>query len=356
MLSKLFINRFTLPLIERLSFRWSTAWRDALASAIAATLAWVLAKYLFGHPHPVFAAISAVVGLAPGLPSHGKQAIGLMLGVATGIIVGEAALWLPDAYPLLRIGFATFFAISIAALYGQAPVVPIQAGVSAVLMLAVGPESAGVVRMLDVVVGASVGLVFSQVLLTPNPIGIIDSSAKDLLEKLASGFGKSLQALEEQNAAKAQNAVQVFSRAHDSLIALENGISMARNTARWTLRGRFVSREVKDIASRYERHAVRLYASALLFGEAFADALRKEEGPPPASLHQRLANVASGCASIAKESEKPVLITVSSNELADAVSAPWQLCLQHLSTVESTLLTFGFITENEAQKIATTVK
>jgi len=356
MLSKLFINRFTLPLIERLSFRWSTAWRDALASAIAATLAWVLAKYLFGHPHPVFAAISAVVCLAPGLPSHGKQAIGLMLGVATGIIVGEAALWLPDAYPLLRIGFATFFAISIAALYGQAPVVPIQAGVSAVLMLAVGPESAGVVRMLDVVVGASVGLVFSQVLLTPNPIGIIDSSAKDLLEKLASGFGKSLQALEEQNAAKAQNAVQVFSRAHDSLIALENGISMARNTARWTLRGRFVSREVKDIASRYERHAVRLYASALLFGEAFADALRKEEGPPPASLHQRLANVASGCASIAKESEKPVLITVSSNELADVVSAPWQLCLQHLSTVESTLLTFGFITENEAQKIATTVK
>ena len=356
MLSKLFINRFTLPLIERLSFRWSTAWRDALASAIAATLAWVLAKYLFGHPHPVFAAISAVVCLAPGLPSHGKQAIGLMLGVATGIIVGEAALWLPDAYPLLRIGFATFFAISIAALYGQAPVVPIQAGVSAVLMLAVGPESAGVVRMLDVVVGASVGLVFSQVLLTPNPIGIIDSSAKDLLEKLASGFGKSLQALEEQNAAKAQNAVQVFSRAHDSLIALENGISMARNTARWTLRGRFVSREVKDIASRYERHAVRLYASSLLFGEAFADALRKEEGPAPASLHQRLANVASGCASIAKESEKPVLITVSSNELADAVSAPWQLCLQHLSTVESTLLTFGFITENEAQKIATTVK
>ena len=32
------------------------------------------------------------------------------------------------------------------ALYGLGPVVPIQAGVSAVLMLAVGPESAGVVR------------------------------------------------------------------------------------------------------------------------------------------------------------------------------------------------------------------
>jgi Predicted membrane protein len=111
----------------------------------------------FGHIHPVFAAISAVVCLAPGLPSHGKQAVGLMVGVATGIIVGEAALWLPDAYPLLRIGFATFSAIAIAALYGLGAVVPIQAGVSAVLMLAVGPESAGVVRMLDVVVGSCSG-------------------------------------------------------------------------------------------------------------------------------------------------------------------------------------------------------
>lgn len=356
MFAKLFFNRFTNPLIERVVSRWSSAWRDALASAIAAALAWILAQHFFGHAHPVFAAISAVVCLAPGLPSHGKQAIGLMVGVATGILVGEAALWLPDSYPLLRIGFATFAAIAIAALYGLAPVVPIQAGVSAVLMLAVGPESAGAVRMLDVIMGAGVGLVFSQILMTPNPIGIIDSSAKELLEKLASGFEKSLEALENNDASKAHNAVQIFSSAHDSLITLENGIAMARNTARWTLRGRFASREVKDIASRYERHAVRLYASALLFGEAFADALRKEEGPPPASLHQRLANVASGCASIAKESEKPVLITVSSNELADAVSAPWQLCLQHLSTVESTLLTFGFITENEAQKIATTVK
>ena len=111
MFAKLFFNRFTSSLIERVVSRWSSAWRDALASAIAAALAWILAQHFFGHAHPVFAAISAVVCLAPGLPSHGKQAIGLMVGVATGILVGEAALWLPDSYPLLRIGFATFAAI-----------------------------------------------------------------------------------------------------------------------------------------------------------------------------------------------------------------------------------------------------
>ncbi|MFP3517502.1 FUSC family protein [Pseudomonas sp. SIMBA_077] len=350
MLSKVFINRFTLPLIERIKFRWTTAWRDALASAIAAALAWILAKHVFGHEHPVFAAISAIVCLAPGLPSHGKQAVGLMVGVATGIIIGEAALWLPDGYPLVRIGFATFSAIAIAALYGLGAVVPIQAGVSAVLMLAVGPESAGVVRMLDVVVGAGVGLMFSQILLTPNPIGIIDDSAKDLLEKLAKGFSKSLQALEENNAKNAQYAVLIFSGAHDSLITLENGIVSARNTARWTLRGRFASREVKDIASRYERHAVRLYASALLFSEAFADALRKEQGPPPASLHERLASIASDCAAIASNDEKPVLAPASDDQPDDAVSAPWQICLQHLSTVENALFSFGASAQSDGKQ------
>ncbi|MCU1729865.1 FUSC family protein [Pseudomonas sp. 7P_10.2_Bac1] len=350
MLAKVFLNRYTLPLIARIKFRWTTAWRDALASAIAAALAWILAKHFFGHIHPVFAAISAVVCLAPGLPSHGKQAIGLMVGVATGIIIGEAALWLPDGYPLVRIGFATFSAIAIAALYGLAPVVPIQAGVSAVLMLAVGPESAGVVRMLDVLVGAGVGLMFSQILLTPNPIGIIDDSAKGLLEKLAKGFNKSLQALEEHDAKYAQNAVLIFSGAHDSLITLENGISSARNTARWTLRGRFVSREVKDIASRYERHAVRLYASALLFSEAFADAMRKEQGAPPASMHERLASIASGCAAIAGNDETFDLAPACDTPQDEAVSAPWQICLQHLSTVESALLSFGASAKSDAKK------
>ncbi|KVV06791.1 MULTISPECIES: aromatic acid exporter family protein [unclassified Pseudomonas] len=350
MFAKLFFNRFTNPLIERVVSRWSSAWRDALASAIAAALAWILAQHFFGHAHPVFAAISAVVCLAPGLPSHGKQAIGLMVGVATGILVGEAALWLPDSYPLLRIGFATFAAIAIAALYGLAPVVPIQAGVSAVLMLAVGPESAGAVRMLDVIMGAGVGLVFSQILMTPNPIGIIDSSAKELLEKLASGFEKSLEALENNDASKAHNAVQIFSSAHDSLITLENGIAMARNTARWTLRGRFASREVKEIASRYERHAVRLYASALLFSEAFANALRKEQGTPPPSLHERLSCVATRCLALAREDNNTPPTPNTPYDVADISAAPWQLCLEHLQTVESALFTFRLTTHRDTEK------
>jgi len=45
------------------------AGRDALATALACALSWVLAVWLWG-PHPTFAVVTAVVCLAPSLPSH----------------------------------------------------------------------------------------------------------------------------------------------------------------------------------------------------------------------------------------------------------------------------------------------
>ena len=76
-------------LVARILVRWSDAWREALAAALGATLSWLLAELLLGHPQPIFAAISAIVCLSPGLPSYTKQTEGLLLGVATGIVIGE---------------------------------------------------------------------------------------------------------------------------------------------------------------------------------------------------------------------------------------------------------------------------
>jgi uncharacterized membrane protein YgaE (UPF0421/DUF939 family) len=84
--------------------------------------------------------------------------------VATGIVIGELALALPDSMPLLRLTLAAFFSMMVAASYGQPAVVPIQAGVSAILVVAFGPATTGSVRMADVAVGAAVGFLFSQVL------------------------------------------------------------------------------------------------------------------------------------------------------------------------------------------------
>ncbi|UHD44082.1 FUSC family protein [Aureimonas altamirensis] len=339
----------------------SSAWRDAAASAVAAALAWVLSVWLLGHPHPVFAAISAIVCLSPGLPSHGKQAVGLMLGVATGILIAEAALLLPEGLlvpeglSLLRLGLATFFAILIAASFGQAAVVPIQAGVSAVLVLAIGPATTGAVRMEDVAIGVVVGLVFSQILLTPDPVRQIDTAADDLFLRLASGFRNCVAAAEARDARKAEAALQIFSSAHDSLIALGAGIDAARYAARWSLRGRLVSRTVSEMASHYDRHAIRLYACALLFAEAFADAMRKDDASSPEVLSQALTDIAARCARIAEggpASERQDLGASSDS----ALTPSWRRCVESLGNVADVLVKFETIGERPSTQSGITKK
>jgi uncharacterized membrane protein YgaE (UPF0421/DUF939 family) len=143
--------------------RWRSAWREVAAATIAALLAWVVAQKLFDHPHPLFAAVIAIVALGPGIASHRKQAWGLVLGVATGILVGEVVLFIPN--PVAAMGIGVFVSMMIASSFGIGPVVPIQAGVSLLLVLTLGAETAGYVRMVDVVIGALIGLICSRLLL-----------------------------------------------------------------------------------------------------------------------------------------------------------------------------------------------
>lgn len=146
-----------MPAARTVYDRWRSAWREVAAATVAALLAWVVAQRLFGHAHPIFAAVIAVVVLGPGIASHQRQAWGLVVGVAIGIAVGELALLIPVAPAAMAIGL--FLSMMIAASFGIGPVVPIQAGVSLLLVLTLGSETAGYVRMIDVVIGAVSGLI-----------------------------------------------------------------------------------------------------------------------------------------------------------------------------------------------------
>ena len=331
-------------LVRTIGARWIENWRDAMASAVAAGLAWLLAQHLFGHPRPLFAAISAIVCLSPGLPSHFRQALGLLIGVAIGIVVGEFGLLIPDTMPLLRLAFVSFVAIVVAGFLGLPPVVPIQAGVSAILVLALGPATAGSVRMLDVAVGAALGLFFSQILLTPNPVRIIDDAARDLLNALARGLDDGAEAVRRLDHKRAEGAVRRLSKAHDNLVALSAGIDAARSAARWSLRGLLAAREVSGIAECYDRHSTRVYAAALLFGEALADAVRKRDGPPPEALERQVRTAAARCRELAGGDPAPADAAAAglpSSHPPLPVSPPWRASLDRLTLVEKALDRFG---------------
>jgi uncharacterized membrane protein YgaE (UPF0421/DUF939 family) len=339
-------------LILTIVMRWRETWRDSVASAVAAGLAWVLAQHLFGHSKPLFAAISAIICLSPGLPSHAAQALGLLVGVAIGIVVGELSLFLPEGWPLLRLGVAAFVAIVAAATFGLPPVVPIQSGVSAILVLAFGPETAGVGRMLDVAGGAVIGLLFSQVLITPDPIGDIDNAARNLFDELAKGLRKCAEALQENDPATAEVGLRRLSAARRSVASLDAEIQAACNAARWSLRGRFAAREIGAAAQRYDCKAIQLYASTLLLGQALASALREVNMCVPNGLHERIIDASERCKSlVGPEGPEPVLAGERQNPQSPgwrvAKSALWRSCLEHMTAVEAAMATFDKASKDE---------
>jgi len=136
----------------------------AVAAALAAAVAFYAAHWLFGHQQPIFAAITAIICLAPGIPNHLRQAINLTTGVAIGIAVGEVIFLLPISPLGIQIPLAVFAAMLLGALPNLAPVTPIQAGASALLVIVLGPATGGLVRLMDVIVGVCVGLAFALIL------------------------------------------------------------------------------------------------------------------------------------------------------------------------------------------------
>ena len=296
---------------------------DAAAATVAAALSWLLARALFGHPQPLFAPIAAIICLAPGLPNHGRQAVGLVVGVATGIAVGEAALIVSDTFPALRLSLATFVAIMVASAYGLLPVVPIQSGVSALLVLALGPETAGTVRLLDVACGTAVGLLFSQVLFTPDPVKQLREGERALLDAIGTAFAEAEVALAADDQTRAQAALKRFSGVHGHLVALVGGIDTARSSATWSLRGRLVRRDLRAVAGRFERRSARVYAAALLFGTALATAMQRRPGPPPKSLAPGIALAIRFC-DLACPMPTPIPLPLA------GVPDDWRRCLVRL--------------------------
>ncbi|BCH53915.1 FUSC family protein [Agrobacterium vitis] len=140
------------------------AFSHATAAALAAAVAFYGAHWLFGHQQPIFAAIAAIICLAPGIPNHLRQGINVVIGVTIGIAVGELIFLLPITVLGVQISLAIFAAMFLGALANLAPVTPIQAGASALLVILLGPATGGLVRFLDVIIGVSTGLVFALIL------------------------------------------------------------------------------------------------------------------------------------------------------------------------------------------------
>ncbi|RCL00554.1 MAG: putative membrane protein [Candidatus Tokpelaia sp. JSC189] len=317
-----------------------TNWKDALYAGIAAGISWFISLNLLSHSHPIFAAMSALICLAPGQPDHRRQAIYVLIGVMTGVLIGEITLLLPPMPIEMRIALVGFIGLLIASSYATIPVIIIQAGVSAIMVFAMGTEVAGFTRVTDVMVGTGVGLIFSQILFTPDQIQVLKISIERFFHELANNFTLAADSLEKSDTATANRALKSCGRVHTALITLIGSINIVRDNARWTLRGRISSREVTTLALRYDKTAIRLYAATLLFCEALVNAIKKQREEPPEWLTDSVRLAASNCRFLAGDIKGDEAFKKPDRSIREDPSITWRDCIKSMELVENTLARF----------------
>jgi uncharacterized membrane protein YgaE (UPF0421/DUF939 family) len=190
-----------------------------LQQTIAATVAWLLATHLVHHHEPFFAPIAAVVALNTQLGERGLNALRLLLGVLTGIIFGEIALYaLGSGYAALALSLLA--AMATAQVLDAARIVVAQAAAAAILTVTTASGQRGLQRLGDALIGAGVALVFSQLLFTPRPVALLHRAEQAALQEVAAALTLTAEAVEAEDEALAEQAVNALRDLRDRLGAL----------------------------------------------------------------------------------------------------------------------------------------
>lgn len=250
---------------------WSKALRDIAVSAGAAAVAWWLARHTTGDRQPVFAAIAAIVCLSPGVADRRRQAIGMLTGVAIGIVVGELVRRVPGIDQTVRIAVVTGAAMLAAASFGLNAVMVIQAGGSAVLVIGSTQPGAVQGRIVDAAIGALIGLVCSQVVFTADPLPDVRRAAARLLAAataLRDAIGQ-----RDDDVVDDEAVGRALADLRTSDVGYATALDAATATLRGTLRGRWSARRLEAALSPMRRAAVRVAPTLQLLADRSAPAI-----------------------------------------------------------------------------------
>jgi uncharacterized membrane protein YccC len=232
-------------LIEAAAARGRTSSPGALArlrenlfpvvqTAGAAALAWLLANVLLGHSSPVFAPIAAIVALGATRGQRARRATELMLGVALGITAGDLLTSLTGVgvwQLAVIVGLAMAAAISL----GAGLLLLSEAGVSATLVATLQPTTHVFppARLLDVLVGGAVALVFSQLLFPVHPVKLVRTAAEAMVRELADTLREIAQVIEDRDGDRAEAVFEQAPRISAAWGRFEQALDTGGEAARF---------------------------------------------------------------------------------------------------------------------------
>src|SRR4051794_15013518 len=222
-----------------------------IQTAAAAVVAWELAVLLLPDPRPAFASIAAVIAVGA---THGERlgrAVQLVAGVVLGITIASLMLELIGT-GAWQMGVLVILAMGAAVALGGGEMVVVEAGVSAILLVALDPGAAAGFspnRIFEGIIGGVTALAISATFFPPDPALGPGRAAQTMFVELGRALERIAGALESRDAGAAERAL-VDARGIDPLLrSVEAEIVTGRETARYTPG----PRESRALLHRYER-------------------------------------------------------------------------------------------------------
>ena len=124
---------------------------------------WWFAADVLGHRLPFFAPIAAVVSLGMSYGQRHRRVIEVTVGVALGVLLGDAVTHLIGNGPL-QMAFIVAAGMSIALLLDAGQLLVTQAAVQGIVVAALAPAAGGAfIRWTDALIGGAVALVAATV-------------------------------------------------------------------------------------------------------------------------------------------------------------------------------------------------
>jgi uncharacterized membrane protein YgaE (UPF0421/DUF939 family) len=207
--------------------------RSVVQTAVSAALAWYLAKLVWGHPEPLFAAIAAIIVSSTSLGQQRRLAAELALGVAVGIFVADLLVsgigtggW--------QIAVLVVLAMSTALLVGGGPELVTEAGVSAILLATVQVPDGGVSpdRFLDALMGGGVAVLVNAILFPVDPILMVGRASQPVFLDLGASLDATARGLERGDVEEARAGLERARGLDDEIERLYDAIAIGRDTAR----------------------------------------------------------------------------------------------------------------------------
>jgi uncharacterized membrane protein YgaE (UPF0421/DUF939 family) len=229
--------------------RLRLAWRSILQAGVAAGSAWVVATEVLGHKQPFFAPVAAIITLGLTISQRGRRAVEIAVGVAVGIAVGDL-LVLAIGVGAAQLALVVMLAITVAIFLGSGQMMANQAAVSAALVATIQPPTNGVnfTRFLDALVGGTIAVIVSGLVLPANPLRTVRHAARPLLDELAATLDDIAVAILERDRKLAEAAL-VRAREIDGLTErFDEAVRVSRETTRYAPPRRRFRGQVEDYA------------------------------------------------------------------------------------------------------------